>query len=152
MRNRLLLLSLPLVLFLGACASLERDDERPKVDLVGITKSNTDTEVLQFTIRLRIVNPNAEPIELDGLYYELSLDGLEVITGTANNLPTIEGYSDAVVSVRSAAGLVNSVRLASRLMQSDGSEVPYKLRAKLGSRSRWMPATTVTDTGTIPLK
>lgn len=152
MRIPLLFLCLPLCLLLIACANLERDYERPKVDLVGISKSENDTEALQFTIRLRIVNPNAEPIEFDGLYYELSLDGLEVITGTANNLPAIDGYSDSVVSVRSAAGLVNSVRLASRLMQSDGSEVPYKLRVKLGSRSRWMPATTVTESGTIPLQ
>lgn len=152
MRQRLHLLCLPLLLLLGACASFDRDYERPKVDLVGISKSETDTEVLQFTLRLRIVNPNAEPIKLGGIYYELSLDGIEVITGTANNLPTIEGYSDAVVSVRSAAGLINSVRFASRLMENQDKEIPYKLRAKLGSSSRWMPATTVTESGTIPLK
>jgi len=152
MRTRLPLLCLPLFLFLGACATLDRDHETPKVDLVGITKSETDTDALQFTIRLRIVNPNATPIKLGGLYYELSLDGLEVVTGTAKDLPTIDGYSDAVVAVRSAAGLINSVRLASRLMENSGNEVPYSLRVKLGSSSRWMPATTIAESGTIPIR
>jgi LEA14-like dessication related protein len=60
---------------------------------------------MQFTIQLRIVNPNAETIHLKGLYYELSLEGIEVVTGTAKDLPPIEGYSDAIVSVSSAASL-----------------------------------------------
>lgn len=152
MMRRLNLLILPIFLFLVACATIDPDYERPKVDVVGITKSETDTAALQFTIQLRIVNPNAETIRLDGLYYELSLDGIDVVTGTANNLPPIEGYSDAVVSVSSAASLVNSVRLASRLMNTTGNELPYELRAKLGTSSRWMPATTVTETGMIPLR
>jgi LEA14-like dessication related protein len=151
---RLPLLFIPvlLTLFLGGCATMDPNYEQPKVDVVGITKSETDTAALQFTIQLRILNPNAETIRLDGLYYELSLDGIEVVTGTANNLPPIEGYSDTVVSVRSAASLVNSVRLAARLMEATGGEIPYELRAKLGTSSRWMPATTVTETGMIPLR
>ena len=60
---------------------------------------------MQFTIQLRIVNPNAETIHLKGLYSELSLEGIEVVTGTAKDLPPIEGYSDAIVSVSSAASL-----------------------------------------------
>lgn len=131
---------------------MDSDHEDPKVDVVGISKAETDTGALQFTLQLRIVNPNASTLELDGLFYELSLDGIEVITGAANNLPPIEGYSDTVVSVSSAAGLVNSMRLAGRLMETSSNELPYKLRAKLGSSSRWMPTTTVTKTGTIRLK
>lgn len=146
------LLCLPFILFLGACATIDSNYERPKVDVVGITKSESDTAALQFTIQLRIVNPNAETLHLRGLYYELSLDGIEVVTGTANNLPPIEGYSDTLVSVRSAASLVNSVRLASRLMNASSKEIPYELRAKLGTSSRWIPSTTVTETGMIPLR
>jgi LEA14-like dessication related protein len=131
---------------------MERDYEAPKVDVVGITKSETDTAALQFTLQLRIVNPNAETINLKGLYYELSLDGIDVMNGTANNIAPIEGYSDTVVSVSSAANLINSARLAARLMNSTGNEIPYELRAKLGSSSRWMPATTVKDSGIIPLR
>jgi LEA14-like dessication related protein len=126
--------------------------ERPKVDVVGISKNETDNAALQFTIQLRIVNPNAEPINLRGLYYELSLDGINVVSGTANNIPQIEGFSDTIVSVSSAASLVNSVRLAARLMNAPSNELPYELRAKLGSSSKWMPATTVTETGVLPLR
>ncbi|MGZ0655978.1 LEA type 2 family protein [Coraliomargarita sp. W4R72] len=147
----LLFVVLTTLLFNG-CASISPDYERPKVDVVGITKSDTDTAALQFTIQLRIVNPNAETINLKGLYYELSLDGIDVINGTANNIPAIEGYSDVVVSVSSAASLINSVRLAARLMEASSNELPYELRAKLGTTSKWMPATTVTETGILPLR
>lgn len=152
MKRRLFaLLSLSCLIF-SACATIDRDYDRPKVDVLGITKSESDTAALQFTIQLRIVNPNAETIKLEGLYYELSLDGIDVLSGTANNIPPIDGYSDVVVSVSSAANLVNSVRLAARLMDASGEEMPYELRAKLGTTSKWMPATTVTESGMIPLR
>jgi LEA14-like dessication related protein len=150
--KQLPLLCLPLLLLLGACATIERDFERPKVNVVGITKTETDTAALQFTIQLRIVNPNAQTLELNGLYYELNLDGIDVLNGTARNIPPIEGFSDAVVSVSSAPNLVNSMRLAARLMEASANDIPYELRAKLGSSSRWMPATTVTESGRIPLR
>lgn len=152
MKSQPLLLAVLSLFFLNACATIDRSHEKPKVDVVGITKSETDTAALQFTVQLRIVNPNAETLNLKGLYYELSLDGIEVVTGTANNIPPIEGYSDTVVSVSSAASLVSSVRLATRLMENTGGDLPYELRAKLGTSSKWTPATTVKETGMIPLR
>ena len=152
MKKPLLALLSICLLLLSGCATYDSDYERPKVDVVGITKSDTDTEALQFTIQLRIVNPNAATIHLQGLYYELSLDGIDVVNGTANNIPPIEGYSNALVSVSSSANLVNSIRLAARMMDTTSDKLPYELRAKLGTRSRWMPATTVTESGMISLR
>lgn len=152
MKSQPLLLAVLSLFFLSACATIDRDHEKPKVDVIGITKSATDSVALQFTVQLRIVNPNAEPLNLKGLYYELSLDGIDVLNGTANNIPPIEGYNDTVVSISSAASLVNSVRLAARLMESTGGELPYELRAKLGTSSKWMPSTTVKESGMIPLR
>ncbi|WPJ94940.1 LEA type 2 family protein [Coraliomargarita algicola] len=152
MKSLPLLLLMIATLLLGACASMDPNYEQPQVDVVGISKSATDTAALQFTIQLCIVNPNADTIHLKGLYYQLSLDGIHVINGTANNIPAIEGYSDAVISVSSAASLVNSVRLAARLMETPSSELPYELRTKLGTSSKWMPATTITKTGTLPMR
>ena len=91
-------------------------------------------------------------MHLDGLYYELSLEGIEVVTGTARNLPPIEGYSDEVISVSSAASLVSSARLITLLVNEPQDMLEYKLRANLGSASKWMPATTVVETGEIPLR
>jgi LEA14-like dessication related protein len=151
MKSLPLLFTLISALLFSGCATIRSDYEKPKVDVVGITKSETDTTALQFTIQLRIVNPNAETINLQGLYYELSLDGIDIVSGTARDIPPIEGYSDAIVSVSAAPSLVNSIRLASRLLEGTGTEIPYELRAKLGTTSKWMPSTTVTDRGMIPL-
>ncbi len=152
MKTLPLLFTLLGTLLLNGCATIAPDYEHPKVNVVGISKSDSDTAALQFTIQLRIVNPNAETLNLKGLYYELSLDGIDVINGTARDIPSIEGYGDAVVSVSSAANLINSVRLASQLMEASGDQIPYELRAKLGTSSKWMPATTVTESGMIPLR
>jgi len=138
--------------FLSGCATLDRDYESPKVDVVGITKAETDTAALQFTIQLRIVNPNAEPLRLKGLYYELSLEGIDIVTGTANNIPPIEGFSDKVISVSSAARMISSIRLAAMMINEPRDTWSYRLKAKLGTTSRWMPASTVIETGEISLK
>ncbi|MFT5837001.1 MAG: LEA14-like dessication related protein [Candidatus Azotimanducaceae bacterium] len=121
---------------LNGCATMDPDYQRLKVNVVGIDKSHTNAAALQFTIKLRIVNPNAETINLKGLDYELSLDGIDVVNGTARDIPPIAGYSDLVVSVSAAANLFNSLRLAARLMDASGAEIPYELRAKRGTSSK----------------
>ncbi|MFW6217677.1 MAG: hypothetical protein ACOC4K_01650, partial [Verrucomicrobiota bacterium] len=86
-----------LLSLLSGCASMRSDYEAPKIDVVAIEKLETDTEALAFTVRLRITNPNPEPIRLEGLYYELNLEGLDVVNGTARDLPEIDGYSSETV-------------------------------------------------------
>jgi LEA14-like dessication related protein len=137
-------------LFSG-CATVGGGRESPKVDVVGITKSESDTSALQFTIQLRIVNPSAETLNLKGLYYELSLEGIDLVNGTARSIPPIEGYSDTVVSVSSAASLIGSARLASMMINDPRENWRYELKAKLGTSSKWMPSTTITESGEIPL-
>ena len=148
----LALLTFIAALGLSGCATLDKNHESPKVDVVGITKGESDTSAMQFTIQLRIVNPNAETINLSGLYYELSLEGIEIITGTARDLPPIEGYSDAIVSVSSAASLFSSARLVQKLINKPQDLLDYELRVKLGTTSKWMPSTTIVETGEISLQ
>jgi LEA14-like dessication related protein len=137
---------------LSGCATMKGDYEKPKVDVVGINKSEAGSSAMQFTIQLRIVNPNSEPINLSGLYYELSLEGIEVVTGTAKDLPPIEGYSEEIISVSAAASLFSSARLIQKLINEPKDLLQYKLRAKLGTTSKWMPSTTVVETGEISLQ
>lgn len=143
---------LMLLVLLGGCATMDRDYEKPTVDVVGVTKNKTDTAALQFTVDLRIVNPNAETLNLKGLYYELTLEGIDLITGTANNIPPIDGYSDSIVSVSSAAGMISSARFISMIINEPRETWNYRLKAKLGTTSKWMPSTTIVETGEISLK
>jgi LEA14-like dessication related protein len=154
---KLILRALTLFSFIAAlgmsgCATLDKNHEKPKVDVVGISKSETDSSALQFTIQLRIVNPNAETIHLNGLYYELSLEGIDIVTGVAKDLPAIEGYSEEVIYVSSAASLLSSARLVQKLINQPQDMLNYELKAKLGTTSKWMPSTTVVESGEISLQ
>jgi hypothetical protein len=98
------------------------------------------------------VNQNAEAIDLHGLYDELILEGIEVVTGTAKDLPQLEGYSDTIVYISSAARLLNRVRFVQKLINQLQEMLDCKLRAKLGTTSTWMYSTTVVETGEISLQ
>ncbi|MEH6550478.1 MAG: LEA type 2 family protein [Pseudomonadales bacterium] len=151
MRHAVFLISLAFLLIMQGCASLSPDYDSPKVDVVGIEPAGDGGQALQFNIKLRILNPNSTPLNLSGIYYSLSIEGLDIVSGTARDLPEIAGFSEEIITVSAAASLINSIRLATKLMNQPSEELHYELRAKLGTTLSWMPSITVTDSGVIPL-
>jgi hypothetical protein len=55
------------------------------------------------------VNQNTEAIDLHGLYDELILEGIEVVTATAKDLPPLEGYSDTIVNGSSSPSKTGTI-------------------------------------------
>ncbi len=146
-----LLSCIALYLF-SACASTSENQLDPSVELVGIQQSASAESALEFDIQLRITNPNETPLELSGLYYELKLEGIEVVNGTARDIPTIDGFSSQTVRVNSAADIINGARFVAHLVNQPDDIVDYQLRVKLGTKSRWKSGKLIEKDGEISLK
>lgn len=151
MKHTVFLVSLAFFFAIQGCASLSPDYDKPKVDVVGVESAEGDGRPLRFRIKLRILNPNSEPLKLSGIYYVLKIAGFDVVSGTAKDLPNIEGFSEEIITVNAAASLINSIRLVTELINKPRDELHYELRAKLGTTSSWMPALKVTESGVIQL-
>ncbi|MFC1664269.1 LEA type 2 family protein [Pseudomonadota bacterium] len=151
MKHLILSLSLAFSFLAQGCANMNPDYDTPKVDVVGIESAEGGGQAFQFRIKLRILNPNASPLKLAGIYYVLTIEGLDVVSGTAKDFPEIAGYSEQIVTVSAAASLINSIRLATELINKPREGLHYELRAKLGTTHSWMPAMKVTESGVIPL-
>ena len=124
------LLGLWLVLGTG-CASLKPGFETPSVSVTNFRMLSSDGLVPQFEIALRVVNPNADKLSLRGMNYKIFLNNHDVVQGAANDLPVVQGYSEAEFKVNASVGLFEGLRFVNNLMKSSAGQVDYRVQANL---------------------
>lgn len=129
----LALFGLPFVLMLiGGCAGLGVGREPPSVSLQSFRAVPTPgAAVPGFEIGLLVLNPNPEPLRLQGVAYSISLAGQPLLDGVGNDLPVIEGYGQATVTLNAAVNVLGGIRLLNRLMRQTDSALDYEFTARL---------------------
>ncbi|MEJ2140052.1 MAG: LEA type 2 family protein [Gammaproteobacteria bacterium] len=136
---------------LNACATLQGDYDPPTVSVASFRAVPGGGAAPSFEIGLRVVNPNSEALELQGVAYTISLDGREVMTGVGKDLPVVAGYSEETFTVTASASMLQTFQLLRDLMTEPKSSVSYELETKLDVGT-FRPAIRVKDSGEISLQ
>ena len=139
-----------LMLWLVGCATLTPNYEKPKVHITSLQLLEPDGFSQKFLVGLRLINPNSNSLNLSGMYYSISLEGYEVISGVTNNIPSIEGYSSADFTVETSTNLINSIRFINNVLQQPKKQLNYELKAKIQG-DHFFSSKTVIETGLIQL-
>lgn len=123
----------PLVVaaLLGGCAGAGPGYETPTVNVTTFRAIPSSGAVPSFEIGLRVINPNRQALELEGVSYTVRLDGYELVKGVANQLPVIEPYGEGAFTVTASVSLLAGIRLLTDLMNSPKETFGYELEAKL---------------------
>ena len=138
------------MLMVAGCATLHPNFETPTVTVNSIRTLPSENIVPQFEVGLHIVNPNRNALGLNGIAYTLSLDGFKIFTGVANDLPTVEAYGQADITLVVTANLISSIRLLSDLFNQSRDTITYDLDAKL-DLGGFLPTLRVNESGDIDL-
>ena len=120
-----------LLAILAGCATIPSDFKEPKVALLSIKPRLLNSMAPEFDILLRVSNPNREALELRGLTYQVRLADRKVVDGVANDLPRIEAYGEADVSLSARADLFGALDVLTRLMNNRGEPVDYAFDAEI---------------------
>ena len=137
-------------LLLTACATLSPDYEEPTVTLNSFRALPSEGMAPSFEIGLRILNPNAQALDLQGIVYTISLNGYELVKGVGKDFPAIEGYSESDVKLTASANLLAGMRLVHNMMQSHDGTFDYEFKAKLDLGGLY-PSIKIRETGNINL-
>ena len=137
-------------LLLTACATLSPDYEEPTVTLNSFRALPSEGMAPSFEIGLRILNPNAQALDLQGIVYTISLNGYELVKGVGKDFPAIEGYSESDVKLTAAANLLAGMRFVHNMMQSNDGAFDYEFKAKLDLGGLY-PSIKIRETGNINL-
>lgn len=120
-----------MVLSLWGCAGLTPDFEPPAVSISSFKALPGQGVVPRFEIGLHIINPNRSPLALKGVAYTISVEGHKILTGVANDLPTIEAYGKGDVLLEAGVDLFSSIMFFTGLAKGGRDEFNYSLAAKL---------------------
>lgn len=136
--NYLLLIVL---LALSGCATMSSDFDPPKIDLAGIEPVNSESIEPRFLLKLRVVNPNDQALNIKGIYYELSAEGHDLVTGATNAATIVPAYGENIVTLEASTSLMGTIGLFKSLITSTGKmdALHYQLYTKVSVAGMMMP-------------
>lgn len=140
--------TLLLVFLFSACATLDPDYEEPTVTLSSFRAIPSEGMAPAFEIGLRILNPNPQTLNLEGIVYTVSLQGHELVKGVGKDFPPIEGYSEGTVTLTASANLLAGIRFIGDMMGSPEENLEYEFKAKLDMGGLF-PAIRISEKGNL---
>lgn len=137
---------------LSGCASTKPEDyEKPTLHVTSLTMLPAEGLNQRFNIGLRVLNPNPDPLPLQGIYYTVSLEGFELLSGVNGDLGDVPAYGELTFSVTTSTDMINGVRLLHELMSNPREKLNYQFNAKLDLKNWWIPSVRVEEKGEIEL-
>lgn len=98
MQLRFLPILIFMALLIGGCALLQ-PAEPVDVTVAGIDPLPSEGLEIRMSVKLRIQNPNDQPIDYDGLSVHLTVQGKTFATGVSDQRGTIPRFGSEVVAV-----------------------------------------------------
>ncbi|MBT8148214.1 MAG: LEA type 2 family protein [Gammaproteobacteria bacterium] len=143
------ILLVTLLLQLAGCTGLGIN-ERPVVTLTNLRMLESDGLSMRFAIDLSITNPGPVTIPVDGLSWNLELEGSRILTGVSNQVPVLEPFTEVPLTLEASTNLTGMVELFTRLLNRQSEQFDYQLETRLGLAGFRLPIT-YTDSGSIAL-
>ncbi|MEA3362627.1 MAG: LEA type 2 family protein [Thermodesulfobacteriota bacterium] len=116
--------------FVG-CAPMLPSFETPTVNLTSFRVLPGNSIVPTFEIGLHVINPNRTALKLQGLSYNVELEGFRVLSGVSNQLPVIEAYGEGDVLLQARPDLFSTISLFTNLMNQPREQFTFNLEALL---------------------
>lgn len=120
-----------LLFLLSGCAGMQSGYDPPSVSLTSFRFIPGDSIVPKFEVGLRIINPNRDALELEGLFYSITIENNKIISGVAHDLPIIEGYGEEDVLLEAMVDVVGGAKLLQSLLHNRKGSIDYGFNAKL---------------------
>jgi LEA14-like dessication related protein len=141
---------LAMMILLVSCAPLHPGFETPTVNVSSFRVLPSTGIVPTFEIGLHVTNPNRMALKLHGLSYNVELEGHQILTGVANQLPVIAAYGEGDVLLQAQPDLFSTLNLFTDLINQPRETFSFNLEAYLDFGG-FLPKIRVTKAGEISL-
>lgn len=119
------------VLLLGGCASLQRH-EPIQVIIAGVEPLQGEGLEMRMLLKLRIQNPNDQPLDFNGVSVRMDVQGKRFATGVSDAVGSVPRFGEAIVGVPVSISLFHIARQAVGVMTNGyRDKLPYEVSGEL---------------------
>lgn len=120
-----------LALLLGACSGLMGRDPL-KVTVAGIEPVAGAGMEMRLAVKLRIQNPNDQPVQFTGAALTMDVNGRELASGVSSDSGAVPRYGETMLTVPVTISAFSMLRQALGVMGGDDlKDIPYRVEGKL---------------------
>ncbi len=150
MQKVIIFFGLCISLLLCACNPLAKF-QQPQVQLSNLIVLERQGFEQLFLLKLKVTNPNKMPLPIAGLQYQVRLNGFDVFTGNAADLPHLKAYTDTYIELPVSANLISAGAVLASLLVSDHPTINYQLNATF-DLTGMLPDFRVSEKGLVNLQ
>jgi LEA14-like dessication related protein len=131
MTRRGFLIASGLFCALAACSGLSGITQKPEISLAGIELVDFGLFEQRFKLGLRIQNPNDVALPIQGLSFDVELNGQHFAKGVSDQAVTVPRFGEAVLTVTATSNLGNVLRQLNELQKSGRQRADYRISGRL---------------------
>jgi len=122
------LLTLLLIVGLSGCSLFVPKFEKPTLSVVGIQLMKSDFFHQELRVRLRVQNPNDRSLPVEGIIYQLEVEGQELAHGMSGESFVVPALGEAEFDMSVSANMAN---MLFKLLNRNTSQVQYRIYGKI---------------------
>ena len=115
-------------LLLAGCASLAM--KSPEVSLADVTIEEFGLLEQRLGIKLRVMNPNDADLPIDGVTFEVDVNGQSFAKGVSNKSVTVPRFGEALLDLSAVSTLGSLLRQLAELAKSGRDTVQYRVHGQ----------------------
>ena len=119
------------IVMLAACSTLNPYREPLRVNLVAIQPLDMTLLEQRYALRVRIQNPNESELAVNGVSFDLELNGQDFAHGVSADPFLVPGFGEQVVTVNVVSTLFAVVRQVQELQAGQLTSLQYRLSGRL---------------------
>ncbi len=126
-----------LILFLGmaalvtGCTQLAGIKQDPDITLAGIELVELGLLEQRFIVKLRIHNPNDVALHINGMSFDVELNGTSFAKGLSDKVVTVPRMGETVIEVKATSTFGMVWKQLNQLQKSSHNKVDYRLFGRL---------------------
>ena len=134
--KRVLLIPL-LAALLPGCASLSHRDPL-HVEVAGVEPLEGEGLEMRMMVKLRVQNPNEEPLSYNGVAMQMDVAGHTFASGVSDASGSVPRFGETVIEVPVSISAFRAARQALTLMHAGNArKIQYELKGKLSGGMRF---------------
>lgn len=124
-------LTVILSLLITGCAGLEQREEAPRVNLVNLKILDVQFFEQRYGLTLRIINPDRRELSIEGISFEIELNGEEFAYGVSGEPVVIPAFGEETLEVEVISTLFNVVEQLHNLERRSGQPLEYRIHGRI---------------------